>query len=169
MKTEKLEIKPLPTHDFESALGLAERCRASEEPEAAESACLDVLAIDPENERALELLILARTDLLERGLPGGVEKAREVLERLDRPYERAYYGALICERQARYLLRQRGARAGAIAYDWLRQATDRYEDAMRMDPERAEPVVRYNACVRLIERHPHCAAGAEDEFEIGLE
>lgn len=169
MKTHELELKPLPSHDFESTLALAERCRTSEEPQAAESACLDVLAIDPTNERALELLILARTDQLERGLPGGVEKAREILERLADPYDRAYYGALICERQARYLLRQRGARSGAVAYDWLRGATEEYETAMRLRPDRAEPVVRFNACVRLLDRNPHCAPQLDEDSDLGIE
>jgi hypothetical protein len=44
-------------------------------------------------------LLLARTDLLDRGLPGGVERARESLPRLESEYAPPDYAGVICGRQ----------------------------------------------------------------------
>lgn len=163
------ELKPLPGRDVDGALALAERCRVAGEPEEAESICLDVLEVEPESQPALELLLLARTDLLERGLPEGVKRAREVLPRLQGDYERAYYGGLVCERQAKYLLRQRGRRTGFVSYEWFRFAMEEYELAARAAPDRSEPVLRWNACARILMRNPHCVPDPEERLEHEIE
>ena len=164
----RFELKRL-VGDSAAALALAERSRAGGEPEDAESFCLDVLETEPENPRALVLLLLARTDLLERGLPGGVDRAREVLPRLPDEYDRAYYGGVICERQAKYLVRQRGRRSSFVAYEWFEYAMEQYEAAARLGPDRPEPLLRWNACARLIMRNPHCVPAPEEIEEHGLE
>ena len=56
-------LKPLSKDAIESALAKAERYRLLNEPDEAESICLDVLAIDPSNETARITSILALTDL----------------------------------------------------------------------------------------------------------
>jgi len=165
----KIELKPLPGGNFDEALALAERCRTSGEPEEAESVCLDVLDADPQNERALVLLLLARTDLLERGLPGAVDRARELLPRMTSDFDRAYYGGVICERQAKHLLRQRGKRTGFVAYDWFRYAMEEYEAATALAPERLEPVLRWNACARTLTRNPHCRPDPDERLEHEIE
>jgi hypothetical protein len=152
-----------------AALELAERSRVGGEPEDAESFCLDVLEVEPDNPKAVVLLLLARTDLLGRGLPGGVERAREVLSRLPSDYDRAYYGGVICERQAKYLVQQRGRRSSFVAYEWFEYAMEQYEAAASLDPQRPEPLLRWNACARLIMRNPHCARAPEELEEHGLE
>ena len=43
------ELKRLAGDDVSSALALAEQCRAIGEPDEAESMCLDVLELEPEN------------------------------------------------------------------------------------------------------------------------
>jgi hypothetical protein len=164
-----LELKPLPGGDLAEALALAERCRTSGEPEEAESVCLDVLDANPQDERALVLLLLVRTDLLERGLPGAVDRARELLPRMASEFDRAYYGGVICERQAKYLLRQRGKRTGFVAYDWFRYAMEEYEAAMALEPERQEPVLRWNACARTLMRNPHCTPDPDERLEHEIE
>ena len=163
------ELKRLAGDDVGSALALAEQCRAIGEPDEAESMCIDVLELEPENPEAIVLLLLARTDLLERGLPRGVDRAREVLPRLAGDYERAYYGGVICERQAKYVLGQRGKRSGFVAFDWFHYAMEQYEEAARLAPGRLEPTLRYNACVRTIERNRHCQPAADDQLEHGIE
>lgn len=163
------EIKPLPAGDVGAALVLAEKSRMAGEPEAADSMCIDVLEVEPENQEALVLLLLARTDLLDRGLPRSVERAREVLPRLATEYAQAYYAGLICERQARYLLSQRGRRSGFVAWEWFRYALDHYGEAARLDPARLEPVLRGNTCVRLVERNRHCVPEEDDITEHGIE
>ncbi|NRA06942.1 MAG: hypothetical protein HRU02_02205 [Myxococcales bacterium] len=163
------ELKRLASGDVSSALALAEQCRATGEADAAESICLDVLELESENQSALLLLLLARTDLLERGLPHGVDRAREVLPRLAGEYERAYYGGVICERQARTVLGQRGKRSGFVAFDWFRYAMEQYEEAAQLAPERLDATLRYNACARTIERNRHCQPAEDDRLEHGIE
>ena len=164
-----METKPLPPDEIAAALALAERCRAAGEPEEAESMCLDVLEVDPEHQGALILLVLARTDLLERGSPAGVARAREVLPRLVSDYDRAYYGGLICERQAKYLLGQRGRRTGFVAWEWFRYAMEQFEAALQLDPDRPEARLRWNTCVRLIDRNRHCVPAPDEVGEHGIE
>jgi len=165
----KFELKPVPEGHVEEALALAQRCRTSGEPEVAESVCLDLLETDPRNEPVLRLLLLARTDLLERGLPGAVDRAREILTRMASEYDRAYYGGVVCERQAQHLLRQRGKRTGFVAYEWFRYAMEDYESAMALAPERPEPVLRWNACARTLTRNPHCRPDPNEHFEHEIE
>jgi hypothetical protein len=50
---------------MDDALEKAERYRLLNEPKGAESICLDVLAIAPDNQKALTTLLLARTDQFE--------------------------------------------------------------------------------------------------------
>ncbi len=163
------ELKPLPAGEVSTALAMAERCRDIGEPEEAESICRDVLTVEPNNQASLVLLLLARTDLLDRGLPGGVERARESLPKLESEYDRAYYAGVICERQARYLLRARGRRTSFVAWEWFRYAVDHFEEATRLAPSRVEPVLRFNSCVRLVERNRHCVPSPEDLEEHGIE
>src|SRR4029434_5565774 len=83
------------------ALEKAERYRLLNEPESAESICLDVLEIDPDNQLALVTLLLARTDQFSGTRGAGDTAAREVLPRLKSPYEQAYYTGLIAERRGK--------------------------------------------------------------------
>ena len=121
------ELKILSVEALPAALEKAERYRLLNEPELAESICLDVLEVQPENQGALVLLLLARTDQFGQGNPADLERAREVIPRLAHEYERAYYGGLICERQAKALLQRRGRRTGTVAYEWFRFAMEQYE------------------------------------------
>lgn len=163
------ELKKLPKGEVSTALAMAQSCRDVSEPEEAASICLDVLQMDPGNQDALVLLLLARTDLLERGAPGGVDRAREPLSNLDSEYHREYYSGIICERQARYLLGSRGRHTSFVAWDWFQYALDHFETAARLAPERVEPPLRFNACVRLIEDNRHCVPSPDEKEEHGIE
>src|SRR5256885_4317486 len=81
------------------ALEKAERYRLLNEPAEAESICRDVLAADPENQRALVMLLLALTDQFRGGPPECVGQAQEVVPRLCGEYERLYYTGIIWERR----------------------------------------------------------------------
>jgi hypothetical protein len=164
-----LELKALPRGQMARALAMAQRCRDVSEPQEAESICLDVLEMEPENQEALVLLLLARTDLLEEGLPGAVERAREPLSKVTAEYDREYYAGIICERQARHLLRARGRHSSFVAWEWFQYAMDHFEAAARLSPERLEPALRFNACVRLIERNRHCMPRPDENGEHGIE
>ena len=96
------ELKPISPEAIPEALEKVERYRLLNEPAQAESICLDILRVDPENQTALIMLLLALTDQL--GLGGASGDARAVIPRLKGEYDRAYYTGIICERMARALL-----------------------------------------------------------------
>jgi hypothetical protein len=148
---------------------MAQRCRDVSEPEEAESICIDLLRVRPENQGALVLLLLARADLLDEGLPGGVDRAREPLARLTAEYDQEYYAGIVCERQAGYLLRSRGRHSSFVAWEWFQYAMDHFEAAARLGPTRVEPVLRFNACVRKIERNRYCMPHPDEQEEHGIE
>ncbi len=170
---ENFEIRPLSADAVPAALAMAEHYRLLNEPEEAESICIDILEVDPEHQQALVNLLLARTDQFEEGSPALLKQAREVLPRLHREFDRAYYGGLICERQAKSLLRRRGSRSGFVAYEWFQYALEQYQLAIESggsgSPDAGDATLRWNACVRMIERHPHCAPAPEESAELGLE
>ena len=56
------ELKRIAPDSIPEALSKVERYRLLNEPSLAESICLDILAVAPENQDALISLLLARTD-----------------------------------------------------------------------------------------------------------
>ena len=56
------ELKPLSADAIPAALSKAERYRLLNEPDQAESICLDILATEPGNREALQMLLLALQD-----------------------------------------------------------------------------------------------------------
>lgn len=164
------ELKPLSREAIPGALAKAERYRLLNEPWQAESICLDVLRIDPDNQQALVMLLLALTDQFDEGLAGVVAQARELLPRLRGDYERAYYAGIICERQAKARLRKDGPGSGVPAYEWFREAMGWYEKAEAIRPPgNDDALLRWNTCARFLMSHPHLAPGLEEWVEPYLE
>lgn len=146
------ELRKLSPQAVPAALEKAQRYRLLNKPWEAESICRDVLAVDSENQEARITLVLALTDQFDRRESATVSVAREALAGLKGGYEGAYYSGVICERWARAQLRQKTA--GYMALDWLREAMEWYEKAQALQPAGIEDaVLRWNACVRLIERY----------------
>ena len=58
----QFEFKTLSPEAVPRALAKAERYRLLNEPGEAESICLDALAVDPDNQEAIAMLLLAITD-----------------------------------------------------------------------------------------------------------
>jgi hypothetical protein len=145
------KLKPLSTSAIGAALEKATRYRLLNEPGAAESICHDILAVDPGNQEALVVLLLALTDRFGKGYTVGVTQAREILPHLTDPYERAYYAGIICERRAKAHLQQGTPGAGFSAYEFLREAMDQYEKAESIRPAgNDDALLRWNACARMI-------------------
>ena len=109
------EIKPIHKESIEKSLEKAHRYRLLNEPSHAESICLDVLIIEPENQQAINILLLALTDQFDRRLTARYKQARELLPRLEDSYRRVYYDGLICERRATALYRRGGPGSGSIS------------------------------------------------------
>src|SRR5207244_2550367 len=77
------------------------RYRLLNEPQEAESICRDILAIDPDNQDVLVMLLLAVTDQFGKSANLGSDRAQQVLIKLRGEYERAYYSGVISERWGR--------------------------------------------------------------------
>jgi hypothetical protein len=161
------ELKPITPSGIASALEKAERYRLLADPVGAESICLDVLAVEPDNQEALVSLLLARTDLFATTPGAGDAAAREVLPRLRSDYDRAYYAGLINERRGKALLATVRPGSQGIAWICLRDAMEFYEQAGRLKPEgNDEAVLRWNTCARLLNAHPHLAPSEEVEAPV---
>src|SRR5262245_42602366 len=111
------DLKPISREAIPEALAKAERYRLLNEPWQAESICLDVLRIEPANQRALAMLLLSLTDQFGRGV--SPPRPREVLREMDGAYDREYYSGIVSERWAEYVLRQGLPGAGFSAYESL--------------------------------------------------
>jgi hypothetical protein len=153
-----------------AALERAERYRLLNEPVQAESICLDVLAVDPDNQQALVTQLLAITDHLQTQLSAGVQHARSLVPRLHDEYRRLYYGGIICERHAMAVLANGAPRAGETAYQLLRDAMGLYEQAEKLKPAgEDEAILRWNTCARLLARIPHLTPPKAEDYEPSFE
>lgn len=148
------ELKRLRPEAIPAALERAERYRLLNEPRAAESICLDILDVEPDNQRAAVLLLLARTDQFTRESGGRIAEARRALDRIRGDYEEQYYAGILCERWAKAVLTRNAPGCGPVAYEWFQKAIAFYEKAAELrQGDNDDPILRYNACVRLMERH----------------
>ena len=120
------EMKTLTQEGIPAALEKAERYRLLNEPAEAESICLDILHIAPDNQEAIIMLLLAVTDRFAKGYGVSETQAKELLGRITGEYEREYYAGILAERRGKAKLAQ-GGYAAKWAYDCLRQAMEHYE------------------------------------------
>lgn len=162
-----LKLKSISREAIPRALERVERYRLLNEPEEAESICLDILQIEPENQQALIALLLALTDQFDRKIPEG--QLRELLARLRGEYQQAYYKGIICERKAKVYLKQNLPGTRFAAYNWLREAMNWYERAEPIRPSgNDDAVLRWNSCARMIVEE-NLETDSEDRFEPMLE
>jgi len=149
------QLKPLSPTAVPRALAKAERYRLLSEPGEAESICLDALQADPDNQDALQLLLLALTDQFDDDAAAAVPEAAQCAERMKDEYARPYYTGIIWERRAKAQLRRVTPGCGPRAYGWLREAMTWYERAEAVRPAgNDDALLRWNACARLIMRDP---------------
>lgn len=149
-----IPLKLLHTEGIAAALDKAERYRLLNEPAEAESICLDVLEIDPDNQTALIVLLLALTDQFAHGVADRQARARALLPRLRGEYERTYYAGLISERRGKAAMKEGTLASGSDIYEWLTEAMALYEKAEALAPPgNDEARLRWNACARKINTH----------------
>ena len=154
MAAPKPALKPLSEGAISPALDRAERYRLLNEPSQAESICLDILEIDPQNQKALVLLLLAITDAFSESTEGA-GRAFALLPRLTDAYSRTYYEALIHERRARAVVARGGPGSGYIAHTALTRAMQLFESAEALrSPGNDDSILRFNACLRLLNATP---------------
>jgi hypothetical protein len=164
------ELKPLSRESIPRALEKAERYRLLNEPVDAESICQDVLAVDPSNQQALVMLVLARTDQFGDELGDDVGRAEEPLAGLLDAYARAYYEGIIFERRGKAQLKRGTPGSGYVAYQSLQRAMRCYEQAEAVRPSgNDDALLRWNACSRILKRHPGLAQTPDEKVELPLE
>jgi hypothetical protein len=161
------DLKPLSKDAIEGALAKAERYRLLNEPAEAESICLDVLEVDPDNQPAQVMLVLALSDQCGDGSGAGA-RAQQLAGQLRNEYERLYFSGLVAERRARAHL-ERGSAAAQGVYDWLVDALDYFERAEQLRPSgNDDAILRWNTCVRILRRHPELRPTSEMREEPQL-
>ncbi len=164
----EFELKSLSADAIPEALAKAERYRLLEEPSQAESICLDILRIEPANQKALVMLLLSLTDQF--GTEATPTRAREVLMNVQGDYERAYYAGIICERSARARMRQSLPSGRSRAYADFVDAMQWYERAEAFRPPgNDDAILRWNTCARTLMRHADLRPQAEERLEPVLD
>ena len=164
------ELKPISRESIPRAIQKAERYRLLNQSWAAESICLDILEVDPDNQQVLVILILALTDLQSGVAASGVKRAKDYLSRLTDDYQRAYYSGVVAERRGQALLAQGGMGSGGMAYESLRDAMQFYEKAEAIKPPgNDDSILRWNTCARVLSGNSHLAPAVESGYEPALE
>jgi len=106
------------------------------------------------------MYILALTDQFGPHEPDIVSRAEAAIGQLDDEYARAYYAGIMCERQAASLLTHGSHTSAHAAQEWLRDALDHFARAEALRAAgNDDPILRWNACVRMLERHPQTTDG----------
>ena len=145
------KLKTISPDSIPRALEKVERYRLLNEPAEAESICRDILAIDTNHQEALMMLILSLSDQFGTGV--GHTEAREAINNLTDEYKQAYYTGIIKERLAKARLKQGGFSSNYDAYEWLQEAMVAFEKAASLRPSgNDDSILRYNACVRTIQK-----------------
>ncbi|HXN23017.1 MAG TPA: hypothetical protein VOA41_09795 [Candidatus Dormibacteraeota bacterium] len=145
-----LRLKSISKAGFAEAIAKVELYRYLNEPEEAESICLDILAVDSEHQLARRLLGLTITDQF-TGAPGDrYAEVERIFHVLRDPYERLYYTGLLLERRVKAQLR-----AGRPAYSLvplLEEAMNCFAEAEKIRPKgNDDAILRWNSCVRLFQ------------------
>ena len=144
------ELKPLSHGAVPSALEKAKHYRLLNEPGAAESICLDILAVEPDNQEALVDIVLAMSDRFSKDYAVGDSRIQDFLSQITDEYARTYYTGIVYERRAKAVLHK----GGLNSYELFRQAMNWFERAEAIRPGgNDDPILRWNGCARVITRN----------------
>ncbi len=129
------ELKKLSKEAVPSALERAKHYRLLNEPGAAESICLDILEVEPENQEALINLILAMSDRFGKDYAVGDTRIQDFISKIESEYERTYYTGIVYERRAKATLRKGAVGSESTAFELFRQAMNWFEKAEAIRPQ----------------------------------
>ena len=166
------DLKRISSDGVGVALDKANHYRLLNEPQLAESICLDVLDVEPGNQRALITLLLSLTDQFPTRHHTAHQRAESILPQLNREYDRLYYEGIIHERWGSTLIDQ-GVAPGH-APEWLSKAMRCFEQAEKLsEGKNPDPILRWNTCARLIDsvhqdeiEPPSLTRDIESEFGV---
>ena len=145
-----LNLKPLSREAIPAALEKARHYRLLNEPAAAESICLDILAVDPDNQEALVDIVLAMADRFGKDYAVGDNHVNEFLPRIKDEYARQYYTGIVYERRAKAIL----GKDGVNAFEMFQKAMGCFERAEAIRPAgNDDTILRWNGCARIINRN----------------
>ena len=157
-----VELKRISESGIPAALRKATRYRLLNEPLEAESICRDVLAVDSENQEAILTLLLAITDEFDKELAGALKDAQSLLPRIQSEYQRLYYEGIVNERWGNSQL----SKGGKPSIGWYRAAMRCYAKAEELsEPDNDDAVLRWNACVRIMQRYDFTAEAMTRDIE----
>jgi hypothetical protein len=158
-------LKPISRDSLDGALAKAERYRLLNEPTEAESICRDILEVAPANREARISLILALTDEFPRDDRAFASAMTETAT-LESAYDRAYYSGIAWERRAKAFHDAGRPGSSGRVYEWIVKALGLFEEAERLRPAgNDDPILRWNACVRFLERHQSLKPATEEVKE----
>lgn len=159
------ELKTLSKEAVPAALERAKHYRLLNEPGAAESICLDILKVEPDNQEALITLVLAMSDRLAMDYAVGDTRIQDYLSQVQDEYERAYYTGIVYERRAKAILKKGAVGSESTAYELFRQAMDWFEKAEAVRPAGNDDVIlRWNGCARVIMSNKLSAREMANDF-----
>jgi len=147
-----MEYHKIDKDSIEDVLERAKQYRSLLQPDMAISICMDIFAVDKNNQEALVIYILALTDQLSQSESKvHQKKITDSIKRLDSKFLQHYYSGIFFERQARSLLKHSMSRS--FAYEAFIEAIAEFEISEKMAPEHcADPILRYNSCIRTIKK-----------------
>ncbi len=147
-----MEYHKIDKDSIEDVLERAKQYRSLLQPDMTISICMDIFAVDKNNQEALVIYILALTDQLSQSESKvHQKKITDSIKRLDSKFLQHYYSGIFFERQARSLLKHSMSRS--FAYEAFIEAIAEFEIAEKMAPEHcADPILRYNSCIRTIKK-----------------
>jgi hypothetical protein len=155
-------LKALSHDGISGALARAERYRLLHEPTQAESICLDILEIEPEDQDARICYVLAQTDQIASD-KRRFQKALTAATNLHSAYDRAYYTGIAWERRARAAHHEGALGSSHSVYEWTVKALHCFEEAEHLRaPGNDDALLRWNTCVRFLRQHPELVARAEE-------
>ena len=145
------QIKPISPESIPTALEKAVRYRLLNEPMLAESICLDILQVEPDNQDALITLVLAMSDRFGKDYSVSDAQIKDYLAHIQDEYERTYYTGIIYERRAKASLNKGMPGSESAAYEFFVQAMDWFARAEAIRPAgNDDTILRWNGCARII-------------------
>lgn len=157
-----IELKRLSVDAVPAALAKAERYRLLNEARAAESICRDILAVDPGNDEARVLFVLALTDQFRHRLGALWREAEAAAAALRDPYQRLYYRGILHERRAKAVLRAGRFGSEPAIHEDFRRAMACFEEAISLAPHGDDSaLLRWNDCARVLNEDPSIGRAAE--------
>jgi len=147
------KLKTISMESIPEAISKAELYRYLNEPEESESICHDILAVDPGNQTAIRLLGLAITDEFTGQASDRHGEAEKMFQQLTDAYEREYCMGLLVERHAK--AQMRAGRPPHAVTALFHEAMQHFEAAEKISPpNNDDAMLRWNRCVRLLEKLP---------------